>query len=147
MDMRYTGRRVCCALLSAVLITGGLPGGTGAAGFPGRMTARAAVVTESLKDGKATPSEAGKATPSEAGEATPSEAEKATPSTAMRAEAMTLPRILMEETFDNGDGWNVNNTAVVTFTGGQGVIKGGGPNNRMGSKMKIRRTIFCWKRI
>ena len=50
MDMRYTGRRVCCALLSAVLITGGLPGGTGAAGFPGRMTARAAVVTESLKD-------------------------------------------------------------------------------------------------
>ena len=137
MDMRYTGRRVCCALLSAVLITGGLPGGTGAAGFPGRMTARAAVVTESLKDGKATPSEAGKATPSEAGEATPSEAEKATPSTAMRAEAMTLSRILMEETFDNGDGWNVNNTAVVTFTGGQGVIKGGGPNNRMGSKMKI----------
>ena len=50
---------------------------------------------------------------------------------------MTLSRILMEETFDNGDGWNVNNTAVVTFTGGQGVIKGGGPNNRMGSKMKI----------
>ena len=75
MVMRYTGRRVCCALLSAVLITGGLPCGAGATGFPGRMTARAAVGIESLKDGKATLSEAGKATPSEAGEATPSEAE------------------------------------------------------------------------
>ena len=79
MDMRYTGRRVCCALLSAVLITGGLPGGTGAAGFPGRMTARAAVVTERLKDGKASTSEAGEATLSEAGKATPSEAGEATP--------------------------------------------------------------------
>ena len=106
MVMRYTGRRVCCALLSAVLITGGLPCGAGATGFPGRMTARAAVGTESLKDGKATLSEAGKATPSEA--------EKATPSTAMRAEAMTLSRILMEETFDNGDGWNVNNCLLYT---------------------------------
>ena len=58
--MRYTGRRVCCALLSAVLITGGLPCGAGATGFPGRMTARAAVGIESLKDGKATLSEAEK---------------------------------------------------------------------------------------
>ena len=45
MVMRYTGRRVCCALLSAVLITGGLPCGAGATGFPGRMTARAAAVS------------------------------------------------------------------------------------------------------
>ena len=55
MDMRYTGRRVCCALLSAVLIIGGLPGSTGAAGLPGRMTAWAAVgsrKSHSVRSGK-----------------------------------------------------------------------------------------------